>query len=218
MASRIMHLAISYELEKVLSIKDKNRFCIGHLLPDAVLSANKWEINTHFVEIFDKGKRKHFNFYEFFDKYKKEIISDELYLGYYLHLIQDSIFRTILYNDLGLISLRRDPVFLNELYRDYHILNGWAVKKYGLKCDFFVPDKFKSEKINKIFSFEIEDFINDMKSDFKDKINEQPKHFKIELAKKFIEKCVEICSSEYKEIMIGNHAIGAYEYYWKTLN
>lgn len=75
MASRIMHLAISYELEKVLSIKDKNRFCIGHLLPDAVLSANKWEINTHFVEIFDKGKRKHFNFHEFFDKYKKEIIS-----------------------------------------------------------------------------------------------------------------------------------------------
>lgn len=84
--------------------------------------------------------------------------------------------------------------------------------------DLFEPDRFKSEKINKIFSFEIEEFINDMKSDFKDKINEQPKHFKTDLAKKFIDKCVEVCISEYEEIMVGNHAIRAYEYYWTTLN
>lgn len=76
MASRIMHLSIAYELAKILPIRDKNRFFIGHLLPDAVLSANKWEINTHFVEMFDTGKRKHFNFYVFFDKWKKEIVSD----------------------------------------------------------------------------------------------------------------------------------------------
>lgn len=57
-----------------------------------------------------------------------------------------------------------------------------------------------------------------MKSDFKDKINEQPKHFKTDLAKKLIDKCVEVCVSEYKEIMVGNHAIDAYEYYWTTLN
>lgn len=218
MASRIMHLSIAYELAKILPIRDKNRFFIGHLLPDAVLSANKWEINTHFVEIFDKGKRKHFNFYEFFDRYKKEIVSDELYLGYYFHLIEDSIFRTILYNDLGLNSLRGDPVFLDELYRDYHILNGWAVEKYGLECNLYEPDRFKSEAINEIFTFEIEQFISDIKYDFNDKINEQPKHFKTKLAEKFIEKCVEVCLSEHREIINGNHFIGAYEYYWKTLN
>ena len=61
--------------------------------------------------------------------------------------------------------------------------------------DLFEPDGFKSEKIN-----------------------EQPKHFKTESAKKFIDKCVEVCVSEYKEIMVGNHAIDAYEYYWSTLN
>ena len=46
MASRIMHLAISYELEKVLSIKDKNRFCIGHLLPDVCLMKLKLLLMT----------------------------------------------------------------------------------------------------------------------------------------------------------------------------
>lgn len=49
MASRIMHIAIAAQLENILPIKDKNRFFIGHILPDAVLSANKRDVNTHFL-------------------------------------------------------------------------------------------------------------------------------------------------------------------------
>ncbi|MEF2796778.1 MAG: hypothetical protein U0M95_02045 [Ruminococcus sp.] len=45
MASRIMHLAVAYELERKLSISDRNRFEIGQILPDAVLSVDKKAVN-----------------------------------------------------------------------------------------------------------------------------------------------------------------------------
>lgn len=216
MASRIMHIAIAAQLENILPIKDKNRFFIGHILPDAVLSANKRDVNTHFSEIFDNGKRKHFDYCEFFDRYKNDILSDELYLGYYFHLIEDCIFRVVLYYDIGLVSRRGDPDFLGELYRDYRILNGWAVERYGLEYDLYEPENYKSEKINEIFPFEAEDFIKDMCSDFNEKINQEPECFKIKNAENFIEKCVEVCASEYEAIMRGSHSIGAYDYSWET--
>lgn len=216
MASRIMHLAIASQLEKVLPISDSNRFRVGHILPDSVLSVDKWKINTHFVEIFDNGKRKHFDFYKFFARYKKEILTNELYLGYYFHLIQDGIFRDILYNDMGFISKRGDQNFLNELYNDYHILNGWAVEKYKLVDNLFEPKGYKSEKINEIFLFEINDFIKDMKADFNERIDKEPKYFKKIWAEIFIEKCVDICVSEYQAISGGSHAVDKYDYSWET--
>ncbi|MGN0602281.1 MAG: hypothetical protein ACI4I7_06190 [Oscillospiraceae bacterium] len=182
MASRLIHVAIAYELEKTLPIKNKNRFLIGHILPDAVLSANKRDINTHFIDIYDNGSKKHFDSQKFFNRYRKEALSDELYLGYYFHLIQDCIFRGVLYYEINLISLRGTPGFLDELYRDYRIINGWAVKNYGLEYSFFEPENFKLERINEIYSFEVEAFIKDMYSDFNVKINEEPKHFKIKHA------------------------------------
>ncbi len=216
MASRVMHIAVASQLEKILPIKDKNRFFIGHILPDAVLSANKHDVNTHFTEIFENGKRKHFDYYEFFDRYKNEILSDELYLGYYFHLIEDCIFRVVLYYDTGLLSRRGDPDFLCRLYRDYHIINGWSVERYGLECDLYEPKNYRSQKINEIYSFEVEDFIKDMQSDFNEKINQEPECFKIKNAENFIEKCVEVCASEYAAIKKGSHSIGAYDYSWET--
>lgn len=216
MASRIIHIAIANELEKILPVKDKNRFLIGHLLPDAVLSANKREVNTHFVDIYDNGSKKHFDSYSFFDRYAKEILSDALYLGYYFHLIQDGIFRSVLYYDINLISLRSVPGFIDELYNDYRILNGRAIKKYGLEYNFFEPENFKQEKINEIFPFEVTDFIKDIYNDFNTETDEEPKYFKVEQAIKFINECIKVCVSEYRAIICGNHAVGAYDYSWET--
>lgn len=213
-----MHLAVACELEKALPIKDRNRFRIGHILPDAVISADKRKKNTHFSDLFDNGRRKHFDFYKFFALYEREILSDELYLGYYFHLIEDGIFRGILYYDIGLISKRGDPDFLKELYRDYHILNGRLVENYGLVFDITEPENYKSEGINEIFSFEVEDFIADMRNDFNENTNEAPKHLSIKRTEEFIKQCAEACISEYYAITDGSHAIGAYDYSWETRN
>lgn len=128
-----MHLAVAYELERKLSISDRNRFEIGQILPDAVLSVDKKAVNSHFIELFDGGKRKHFDFYGFFGRFKDEVMSDELYLGYYFHLIEDNLFRYYLYYIKGLLSRRGDTELTARLYMDYHILNRKLVENTALR-------------------------------------------------------------------------------------
>lgn len=210
MASRLMHLAVSQRLEKVLPIKNVNDFRVGQILPDAVLSADKTEVNSHFIKVFDGGKRKVFDFLAFYDRYEREIISDELYLGYYFHLIEDNLFRLLLYYDLDLLARRGDPKLLEELYRDYHILNGIIAEKYLIDSDLQIPQGFSDMTLNEIYSFEIGEFIQDMKADLDERISGKPKYFTAEVLDKFISECVKVCSEEYSSLKQGGHSIDLY--------
>lgn len=219
MASRLMHLSIASQLEKVLPIKDKNRFRIGSILPDAVISADKKEINSHFIEIFDGsaifggGERKHFDFYGFFDVFGDMIMSDELYLGYYFHLIEDNIFRHYLYYIKGVLSRRGDPELQRQLYRDYHILNEKLPEKYGFKNNLYVPQNFGEEKINDIYPFELERFLDDMQGDFTESLGENPKLITLRsLDKYFINSSVTLCSAEYYAVLQGRHHLARYDF------
>ena len=48
MASRIMHLAICKQLEKYIEVKDIDRFRLGQILPDAVISNQEVPFNSHY--------------------------------------------------------------------------------------------------------------------------------------------------------------------------
>ncbi len=209
MASRIMHLCIAKELEKIIPPKNVNNFRIGHILPDAVIKADKKQAGTHFAKEFEKdGKSfKLFDYYEFYDKFKENLPCDELFLGYYFHLIQDNLFRTLLYRDLGMLSRRGGKTFLKELYSDYEILNGILTEKYGLKNDLKIPTDFTQSKINEIYNFELTEFLEDMRGDFHEKSPTPPKILTEEITKKFITKCTEICQSEYEAIRQNKHSL-----------
>lgn len=211
MASRLMHLAVSQRLEKVLHIKDVNDFRVGQILPDAVIGADKKEVNSHFTKIIDGGKRKCFDFHTFYDRYRKEIIFRELYLGYYFHLIEDNIFRIMIYHDLNLLSRRVDPQFLEELYGDYHILNGIIAENYVDDNNLHIPQGFSDMTLNEIYSFEILEFIEDMTSDFEDRIPSEPLHLSREFLGKYIDRCSEVCQAEYEALRHGKHSFSLYE-------
>lgn len=212
MASRIIHLAIAKQLESILPIADKNRFLIGSILPDAVLNADKRNIGSHFVEVFDSGSKKHYNFNAFYEQYKDKIPSNELYLGYYFHLIQDGVFRKFLYYDLGLLSRRGDPEFLQELYSDYHILNGLITKKYALENPLFVPYGFSKERINDIYPFELKEFIIEINNDLNERIGGKPKHLTARHIESYISDCVNICRAEYLALKNSEHHLGKYDF------
>ncbi len=209
MASLIIHLCIAKELEKIIPPKNVNNFRIGHILPDAVIKADKKQAGTHFEKIFETdGKRfKLFDYYGFYDKFKEYLPGDELFLGYYFHLIQDNLFRTLLYRDLGMLKRRGDKTFLKELYSDYGILNGLLTEKYSLKDDLKIPTDFTQSKINKIYNFELTEFLEDMSGDFQSESTAAPKILTEEITEKFITECTEICQSEYEAIKQNKHSL-----------
>lgn len=211
MASRLMHLAVCRELERVLPIKNANDFRVGQILPDAVLSADKKAVNSHFAKILHNGKRKVFDFAAFYDRYKREIPSEEIYLGYYFHLIEDNLFRKLIYYDLDLLSRRGEPEFLAELYRDYHILNGIIAEKYLIGIDLQIPQGFSDMTLNEIYPFELKDFLADMQNDIAERIPDEPKFFTSEVLKRFIAECVRVCTEEYRGLKCGGPAAGLYE-------
>ncbi len=208
-----MHLAVCSQLEKILPLDKENvsRFRIGQLLPDAVLSADKIGVNSHFIREFDGGRRKVYDFYEFEERFKDKLLSDGLYLGYYFHLIEDNIFRILIYYDLGLLCRRGDPKLLEELYRDYHILNGRLAKEYKLENSLEIPKNFESEQINEIYPFEILDYLNQMSGDFEESCDGQPKYFTSRVTEQFISRCVKVCNAEYNRLKSGGHYLDRYE-------
>ena len=209
MASRLMHLAACYGLEKQLGIKNKQRFRIGQILPDAVLHADKQKVNTHFITHYaENGKKyKWFDQDAFYDKFKNEITGDELFLGYYFHLIQDNIFRQVIYNKLGLIKRRGDPGLFGELYRDYNILNKRIIKKYRLDSDLQIPQDFSDIKINELYRFDLEEYIELIKTDFTADYDGEPKHFTESVLEGFVNDSVRLCAAEYGAILKNEHAL-----------
>lgn len=214
MASRLTHLATAKPLEQRLDIADKERFEIGIILPDAVILNKNMRADSHFAELFDNGKFKHYDAFAFYEKFSQLVMTDALYLGYYFHLIEDNIFRTYLYDKmyLGLIGRRGEPELLEELYRDYHTFNRILVRKFGLEDNLSVPQGFSEEPINCIYPFELQEFLEQMSGDFTEHYECELIHFTEELYMKMTDECVEVCAKEYAALRNGTHFLDRYAY------
>lgn len=217
MASRIIHLAIGKELCRLCEIADKERFLAGMLLPDAIISGNKKTAGTHYGRMTD-STHKVMDFYRFFLEYEEKVHTDSLYLGYYLHLIEDCIFRRFIYYDLGLLRLRGEEGFLEQLYRDYHSVNGYIVKKHKITSLPEIPKDLDREEINRIYPFEAAEFFRDMAFDLNDSYLCSEKYFSAENADEVIRQCIGIGSAEIKALDRGEHFTSPDEYVWETKN
>ena len=98
MASRIIHLAITNGLIKNYQFKDANRLKFGAILPD-VYAAGKSTADSHFkIGVCGNNKRT-YDFTRFKALFSDLMKNDDLYLGYYLHLVQDILFRHYVYDE-----------------------------------------------------------------------------------------------------------------------
>ncbi len=139
MGSRIMHLAIANELLTEYPDLDRNRFLFGTLLPDAAT-----EGNSH-ARIDVCGGMRTYDLTGFRRQHAGRLNTDALYLGFYLHLIQDMVFRQFVYG-----ACRWDPAppgNIERLHRDYAILNGYLIGKYRLSPDVRVPPGVEAEPL-----------------------------------------------------------------------
>ena len=143
MASSIIHLAVTNELSKHHTFKDENRLKFGAILPDA------GKDKAGHVNKFIWGRNKKSYDFEFFrNKFGELMRQDDLYLGYYLHLVQDICYRHFVYDKYHWNPMI--PGNVEKLHKDYSIINHYVAEKYNLKNDITVPVNFDSEPIHRI--------------------------------------------------------------------
>lgn len=210
MASRMLHLAVLEELMKKIPIKDKNRFRLGCVLPDAYNPAVS-KSDSH-LKIFVCGNSKKTYDLDGYLSMFSDKMDDELYVGYYLHLIQDLVFRELIYD-----KYKWNPTIsgnVEKLHSDYRLINAYVIKKYGIKNDIQLIQNLENEKLYSLYPFEAEGFLNDMVRDFQDGAEGELFFFTEAMADEFVETATENCLKELYALGSGKHYVDAYERAW----
>ena len=199
MASTLMHLAVAEVLIKRYKFKDEARFKLGEILPDAG-EAKKGHLKVN----LDDGS-KIYDFERFRAEFGDLILKDDLYLGYYFHLIQDVYYRHFVY-DIHHWNPHIDGN-VDRLHNDYAILNKYVVAKYCLKNSIRIPDGFENERINKLCCFNTQWLIEATNEYFTQEKDGEIFFFTKEMADEFVELAVEACAKELEALRSGGELI-----------
>ncbi len=210
MASRLMHIAISCQLERLLDIQDVNRFRVGHILPDSIIHGKESHADAHFKKSTADGRRM-MDFADFFKRYQHKVLTDDLYLGYYFHLIQDAIYRQFMYQKWD-ITYTKDVRL--EMYRDYGIVNRYLIDKYHIQNDVYLPEHFAKEEINQIYPFTLAEFLQELKNDFQSNEDGELKYLKKERVDQYIFESVQTCRRAYDGILGREKLLDPVAYAW----
>ena len=207
MASSIVHLAITNELIKRYSFRDVHRLKYGSVIVDAGYNGN-----SHLkINVFD-GQKKTYDFDSFRQMFGEKMREDDFYLGYYLHLVQDVLYRRFVYDKYQWNPMI--PGNVERLHRDYAIVNGYIIKKYNLVNDLLIPENFSEEIINNLCSFDAEDFRKRMDSYFIPIEEQDIFFFTREMSDEFIGEAIDLCLHEIKCLEKNESGIDMYEYAW----
>ncbi|MBP5230933.1 MAG: hypothetical protein ILO68_04315 [Clostridia bacterium] len=200
MASRLMHLAVAQELirgdDRFSGTADKTRFLFGSLLPDA--STTKASHFPIYAACGPSGERKKtFDLAGFRAFYSVQIRNDPLYLGYYLHLVQEVLFRKLMYPEKDYSP--HGPENVSRLYEDYRTIGDWLIRTYGLSAP-SMPEGLESEGgLLGLFPFRLSEFRKELERDFLWK--ETPGQTKtqflhVEMVSQFVRESVSVCGAE----------------------
>lgn len=211
MASSIVHLAITEEVAKIISFPDVARLKFGALIPDAGEGGNETGVSHLKVHIQD-GRKTVYDFDRYRKLFGEKMLKDGLYLGYYLHLVQDALYRKCVYG-----RHHWDPTVpgnVERIHMDYRIVNQYIIQKYRLKNDVAVPEGFDIEDINRICSFDTEGLLRKLASYFQPANEEPIFFFTKEMSDEFISEAVDFCVKEIEDLRSGKQGIDMLAYAW----
>lgn len=212
MASRVIHMAIANEIMKQINVKDVERFRLGTILPDAYMHNIQSATDSHLKYTTADGTKKTYKLAWFREVYGAKMKTDELYMGYYLHLIQDMVYRYFVY------SLHNwDPYpkgNIGRLHNDYKLLNGYIIGKYKLNDSLVIPANLDKEPVFDIYPFDVARLSTDFKADFEPYNDGEVFFFTQDMADEFISMATEKCISEIKALADGESTIDELQYAW----
>ncbi len=213
MASRIIHTAISKIVTEQYNIGDSERFLFGSILPDAY-AADRGTAESHLKISLCDGAKKTYDLDRFKRAFEEELKTDDLYKGYYLHLIQDLFFRDFVYN-----KYHWNPTIegnVERLHRDYTMINTYIIGKYQLKNLLYIPENFHEEKINQLYPFDINQLRIDFESDFDHKKSGEYFFFEPSMADEFVQSAVDCSIKELSAINSGKVYADMYTLAWRN--
>lgn len=213
MASRIIHLAIINILAEKYEFKDINRLKIGATLPDAAAPGRDTQ-DSHLKLLICGLTKKTYDFTRYRREFGRKMREDDLYLGYYLHLVQDILFRYFMYELHHWGS--RLPGNVERLHRDYELINTYVVRKYHLHNDIVIPADFAFEPIHDLYPFGYENFYEELQRDYEPCGEGSLFFFTEKLADDFIGMAAELCARELEAFRQGEPGIDEYEWAWKV--
>ncbi|MCH5183796.1 MAG: hypothetical protein J1E00_06440 [Oscillospiraceae bacterium] len=178
------------------------------LLPDAAKSGN-----SHLSIFISDGTKKTYDLTGFRSDFLSKILEDDLYLGYYLHLIQDMYFRDFMYNRYHWNPL--PPGNVERLHNDYALINQYVIHKYALSNTITIPSSFNEEPLNKLGYFSIDEFLADLKNDFQIRLTGTTFFFSREMADEFIAYACEKCEQEIYSLLNGLDCIDERALAWQ---
>lgn len=184
-----MHLAITDRISKAYPCKDQNRLAFGAILPDAAV-----EGNSHLRISVDEDTKKTYDLTAFRSRFAVRMLADDLYLGYYLHLVQDLFFRKFVYDRYHWDP--SPPGNIERLHNDYALLNPYIVQKYALTNSVTVPAGFDEEPLNDLGRFSPHAFVAGMAADFQSGRTGTAFFFTKEMADEYIAYAGEKCEQE----------------------
>lgn len=211
MASSIVHLAITGEVVKKLSFHDTGRLKFGAVVVDAGEGGNQAGKSHLKVNVLE-GKKKTYDFDRYRELFGERMLTDDLYMGYYLHLVQDSLYRHYVYDRYHWNPTV--PGSVERLHKDYQIVNRYIIHKYALTNDISVPAGFQDEAINRICSFDTEGLLRDLYTYFLPVEEEPVCFFTKEMSDEFIGEAVEFCVEEVQKLRNGEQGIDMLLYAW----
>lgn len=205
-------MAVTKIISEKWQIKDRNRFLFGALLPDVYREGDSSH-NSHMKMRIRGGGRVTYDLTGFKEGYGKLMAEDSLYLGYYLHLVQDLVFRDFVYNEHHWNPAAAGNI--ERLHNDYRLINSYIIKKYGLRNELAIPSDFEKEPINALYPFGFHRLCDDLKSDFSAPSPGDIFFFTKEMADSFIRRACDICGKELQAWREGNRYVDAYDWAWK---
>ena len=196
MAQRTIHYLFAELISRKVPVKDKNRFLLVSVLPDAFSEPPERQI-THFKRSLPENKTI-FDFDAFKEQFGDLMLWDSLYLGYYLHLLEDAFYRQFVYHVHPMTISAVDL-----LHRDYHLLNSYIVGKYGLTDTVRLPEDFDKEPICKISSFSAGEFLLEMENDFRETATGETHFLTEEMLDEFVERYLPEAMEETRQVLQG---------------
>ena len=210
MAQRTIHYLFGEIISTQVTLSDKKRFLLGSILPDAIEPSTR--DLSHFK--IETDTWKYFDFEAFRHKYSHEILQDDLYLGYYMHLVEDAFYRSFFYQPYFSMPRTREEVAV--LHQDYHISNAYIVQKYQLQNILDTTFPLNDTPICNLTTFLIDEFLVELANDFTEQVQGNTTFITEPMLDQFVEKFIPLAIEECKRVKNGTSILNATDFAWSA--